>query len=233
MANTITSPRDRTYTGYGAGALLLLVAGFSQTFFFRPIFDVPPETLTAMLHGATLTSWFLLFLAQTTLAATGRVQWHRALGRAAIVVVIAGAATFVWMAFDLYQNRPIATVDPAIADRALLTRLVRELTVFAAFPVLAGLGLAYRRRREVHRRLMLLATISLLPPALSRFVAMAIGPEARILATLGLTAVCLLVPIVIELIRTRRLHPVLAFGAPLWFAYLVGTGLIVPIIMMR
>jgi len=60
-----------------------------------------------------------------------------------------------------------------------MVAVVIPLVSVAMFALFAALGLLYRRRADVHKRLMLLATIALLPPALGRIPFLASrGPAA-------------------------------------------------------
>ena len=54
----------RLYTAMGILALLLVLVGFSRTFYLRMWFDVPPLSVLRYLHGALMTTWYTLFLAQ-------------------------------------------------------------------------------------------------------------------------------------------------------------------------
>ncbi|MQA29551.1 MAG: hypothetical protein GEU82_06895 [Luteitalea sp.] len=77
-----------------AAFLLTTFAGFGPTYFLRGFSDRPPLDPLFHLHGLVFTSWLLLLLAQTTLVARNRVDWHRRLGIAgaglSAVMVIVG-----------------------------------------------------------------------------------------------------------------------------------------------
>ena len=73
-----------------------------------------------------------------------------------------------------------------------------------------GCRLALRARPEVHKRLMLLAAVTLLAPAVARIVLLfAHGPAPQFLAFYTCIAGCVLV----DTLWYRRLHPVLGWGA--------------------
>jgi hypothetical protein len=98
------------------------------------------------------------------------------------------------------------------------------------FAILIGLALYFRRRSHVHKRLMLLAAINLLTPAIARipvgFIANG-GP----LAFFILTDICLLAAVAFDTIKHRRLHPVFLWGSIFLIAMqplrllLAGTGI--------
>jgi hypothetical protein len=65
------------------------------------------------------------------------------------------------LAIDL-ARRGVASSDPL----AFLFIMLMDLPLFAVF---VGSGIYFRRRAETHKRFMLLATMSLLPPGISRW----------------------------------------------------------------
>lgn len=81
------------------------------------------------------------------------------------------------------------------------------MVVFAG---LVGAGLALRRRAEIHKRLMLLATISLLSAPIARLPGVM---EAGPLAFFGLTDLLLVPLLAYDWMTRRRIHPATAWGA--------------------
>ena len=77
------------------------------------------------------------------------------------------------------------------------------------FAILVGLGLYYRRRPQVHKRLMLLATVALLPPPLARMRMLnALGPQAFF----GVTLVFIVAMVAHDYTTRRRVHAVSVWG---------------------
>jgi hypothetical protein len=74
--------------------LVVVLVGFSPTFFLRPLLKDRPLPGVLDLHGAVLTSWFLLTVLQGWLIRTRRLRLHRRIGcyavasYAAVVVVM-------------------------------------------------------------------------------------------------------------------------------------------------
>ena len=79
----------------------------------------------------------------------------------------------------------------------------------AAFALLVGAALLLRQRRDFHKRLMLLAAIILLDAALARFIAVYTNwqIDSSTLRNL-LMGLC----VVVDTVRSRRLHPAFVFG---------------------
>ncbi len=81
------------------------------------------------------------------------------------------------------------------------------------FGCLVGLALLFRRRGDYHKRLMLLATLSLLGPAFGRLTAYAKGLRGD--SDIGVLLLCagtVLACAVVDAVRSRRLHPTFVWG---------------------
>lgn len=228
--------RDRFYFGSAIVYLLILLGGFARTFFVRPAFTAEPLAPVVGAHGVLLTTWFLLFLAQTWLAGQGNIALHRRLGLAGAALTLAATLVFVPMAIGVWPRgitRAIAsgaTVDlAALASPARTAIALRDVLYFAAFPVLVACAVAYRKRPEAHKRLMLLATMSLLPAAVNRIFAWPIfdGFPAPI-GNLLVMALLVAAPAVHDRLIEGRVHPVSSRVAPVFYLWGVVCGLVVP-----
>ena len=232
------STADAFHVRFAAFLLVLLVAGFAPTFFFRPFLGLEPLALPPMLHGVVLTAWFIFFFVQAGLVRDRNIDLHRKLGRIGAIVAALATLQFVWVAVVLYHGRaPNVAAD--LVEKARIVRITSELTVFAAFPVFVTLAVLARRRAAVHKRLMLIATIALMPPVLSRLalwpgqVWPALAVESRFLAAIAGTGVLLVIVILREVIAFRRIHPALAIGAPSYFLWLLGGAMGLPMLLFR
>ena len=169
----IARPRNRlTYFIAAAVALLaIVIAGFSRTFFGRAFFDVPPIPWYLIAHGFVLVSWFVLVVVQTSLVAAHRPDLHRRLGVlggfvAAAVVVVALVAIVRYPASVSTHG---STFDGASLDPLLVrTILWTDLAALATFVICVAAALYWRRRSDVHKRLMLLASNAIVGPAVGR-----------------------------------------------------------------
>ena len=212
MENVQASPaiirrrRDRWfYIGMSIALVITVFAGFSRTYYLRPYFTPAPLMPLLHLHGFVFTSWLVLFVTQTTLVATHRTDIHRRLGVAggviAVLMVLLGVTT------ALIRANQGATPLPGVSP---LSFLVVPLGDMFVFPILVGAGFYYRRRPDVHKRLMLLATVSILAAAIARlpFAIMQAGPPAFF----GLTDVFVVACVLYDLITLRRIHRATAVG---------------------
>jgi uncharacterized membrane protein YozB (DUF420 family) len=160
--------RDRRFfTGMAIAAALTVFVGFAPSYYLSAALRGRPLSTLVHVHGAVSTAWILLFLTQTSLIAAGRTDLHRRLGVAgallATLLLVVGYLTAIEGA------RRGATPPGGPPPLAFLAVPIGTLITFA---ILVGTGLRQRRKSETHKRLMLLATISILTPALAgmRFI---------------------------------------------------------------
>jgi len=185
---------------------LIVLAGFARTYYLKPFFNTPdlPGRIVH-LHGIVMTTWVLLFITQVSLVATRRTRVHQRLGIAggvlAALVVIVGVLTALFAAARGHTPGP-----PALAF------LVVPLGDMLVFSVLIGLALYFRRKLQVHKRLMLLAAINLLTPAIAR-IPLSFIANGGPLAFFGLTDLVLLAFVAYDTVKHRRLHPVFLWGS--------------------
>lgn len=206
-ATTPFAGRPRFFALVALALAVFTVVGFSRTYYFRFLTDLPPLTTLVQLHGAVFTAWLLVFVAQTRLVAARRVDLHVKLGIAAVVIaVLVLVIGFITVAVKANEPR----IHPSGLTPPQFT--IVGMASLALFALFVGLGIALRKRPDVHKRLMVLAMISVLTPA-----------SSRVLTLLGLREYFVyLVPIVPALFiawclladwrRYRRVHPVIAAG---------------------
>jgi hypothetical protein len=159
-------------------AALTVVLGFAPTYYLRAVASVESLPLRLHVHGMLFTGWMLVFVTQTWLVSTKRLNLHRRLGVLGGLLVLPMLASAVMVAVAWAGDESSAAVG-ALASQSRFVVVAIPLTSVLLFAILASLGLWYRRRPDVHKRLMMLATIALLPPALGRIPVLAArGPAA-------------------------------------------------------
>lgn len=187
---------------------IIVLLGFARTYYLRGFFDTPPlPSLMVQVHGLVMTLWVALFVAQVWLVSSRRTKIHMKLGVLgailAALVIIVGVLTAIFAA-----ARGSSPGPPP------LQFLVIPLGDMVVFGILVGLALYYRRKLETHKRLMLLAAVNFLAPAIAR-IPLSFIANGGALAFFGLTDICILAVVAIDTIKNRRLHPVFAWGVPL------------------
>jgi hypothetical protein len=179
--------------------------GFAATFYLRGR-GLPPLAPLLLVHGLVFTLWVLLFILQSTLIATRRVALHRRLGWCGAVLALAmvGLGTLAAVTSLRLGRAPIPGLDP----RSFFVVPMGDLAMFSLF---VGAGIGFRRSGEHHRRLMLLASLSIIGAAIARIPLGFIergGPPVFF----GLTDLFLLAGCAYDLITRRRIHPAFLWG---------------------
>jgi hypothetical protein len=201
---------DRPLLILGAAvALILVFAGFARTFYLKGVFGGPPLSSLLMAHGVLMSLWVALFATQIGLVANGRIDLHRRLGVAGAVLAVLIVIVNVSTAVNAGQRGLSPT--PLVTPLQFMAVPLVDVVVFAT---LVGTALLMRRRPATHKRLMLVATLASVTPAVAR---LPIGPlrEAGLPAFFGVTLATIAIVIVIDTVRHRRLHPAFAWGGAL------------------
>ena len=200
----------RLYTGAALLALLIVFAGFARTYYLKGAYGTPDLSVLVHMHGFVMTAWVTLFLVQVRLVATGRTDLHRRLGvigaALAILLVIVGMITAITAARNGVTPGPPPLVFLAI-----------PIGDMAVFTILITAAILYRRRADFHKRLMLLATLSILTAAIAR-IPVDVLHSGGLPAFFGTTDLVILACIAFDTVKNRRLHPAFAAGLVLVIA---------------
>ncbi len=197
------------FVGMSTALLAIVVAGFARTFFLREYLGTAhlPPGLQALplhlyLHGTVLTAWFLLFFAQTVLVASHRIRLHRRLGvagaaLAALLVVVAVIVTIRSVPRSPSNGTSLADLPVVFGS---------SLGFLVSFSLLVAMGIHFRRRSETHKRLMFLASFSIIGPAVGRLPNVFPGVGLVVLLSVWIAL------IVYDLISNRRVHRATIWG---------------------
>ena len=196
------------YTGTAVAFVLTVFAGFARTFYLRPHFQTQSLIPLLVLHGIVFTSWIALLLTQTTLVATKRTRTHMRLGVAggllASLMILIGTVTAIVRAKG---PSPVPGVNPL----SFLTIPLGDMLVFAS---LVGAAFYFRRRADTHKRLMLLATIAILPAAVAR-LPFAFIQQYGPLAFFGLSDLFIVPCLIYDIVTRGRPHRAMVLGGAL------------------
>jgi hypothetical protein len=166
--------RPRFYLLVTAALAAFVFMGFTRTYYSRILTDPPPLTTVMHLHAAVFTVWMALFVTQAGLVAAHRVELHRKLGIASGIFAV---LVFVVGVLAVFQTAISNHVSPSGLAPAQFS--IIGFTSIGLFGGFIGLGLYFRRRPGLHRRLMILGFIASISPASARVVRLLEIPEHR------------------------------------------------------
>lgn len=198
---------------------LAVLAGFVPDIIEHIRTGLAPYPISVHVHAVVSVAWLALLTSQTLLIRKRKVELHRKLGIAG--AVLAAAVVFVgfWAALSV-ESLALGT------PRARPPFLAIELSSMIGFAVLAIAAISARRRPSAHKRLVLLATLSLTPAAFARAIKRTLLPSLlgngvwqTYVELFAATTLMVLGIGVYDWWTRRRVHPAWTFGA-LWI--LVG-----------
>lgn len=212
VPTTQVKVRGSFYTWVAVGTFLIVFAGFARTFYLKTLFGTRSLPFYLHLHGLVFTLWFLLFFVQARLVARHRVDLHRRLGIFGAALAPLAACLAAGVSIHALKRRYLA--DPTLSS-ANLRPFALDLGSSLTFALFVAFAIYLRRRADVHKRLMILASCSLLLPAIGRIPlsgSTEVFTASGLWGLVGLTEVPPIVCIAYDSIRHRRVNPVFAWG---------------------
>jgi hypothetical protein len=160
------------YAGAAALILVLMFLGF-QRYYLRgqafPEREIPPPMRTLiLLHATAMTAWVVLFMIQSLLVVNRGYRVHMALGRVGAVLAAGMVVLGLIVGIISARNTPAEARIWTLTPKQFLSV---PLITIVLFGLCVAVAVWYRRRPDVHRPMMLTATLVAIPAAVSR-----IGP---------------------------------------------------------
>jgi hypothetical protein len=196
------------YFGMSLIIAFVTIYGFSQTINTNLLHPAIARPLLLWVHGAAFAAWVALFIIQSSLVRTRHVRLHRSLGwfvagLGAVMVPLGFAIAVIMGRFHIHQLR-----DRASAIEASLILSFYDMVAFAIVFVLA---FAWRRKSDLHRRLMFVATCGLTSAAFTRFPVAAIQHEYTYICVDAL----IVLGILRDLLVNHRIHKAYLYALPI------------------
>lgn len=210
------------YTGAAAAMLLAVFIGFAPSYYLASVPGIARPTPNAMtplvhLHGLAFSAWILMFMVQTSLIATGRVDLHRSLG--AVGFVLAPLVIVLGTLAALYGVHR-ASGPPIVPP---LSWLAVPLLSVPAFGGLFVAALHNRRNAQRHKRLMYLGIVAMLGAAFGR---MPWFPG--LFGLIGMPSLFIVALLAWDMRSRGRPHP-----ATVWGGAVALAGIVLPIFVWQ
>jgi hypothetical protein len=192
----------------------------------------PPFRWFLHIHAVVMGSWMLVLLLQTVLMATGRRHGHAALGVAslalaplvvAMMIVMTWTGPFGGIVAAFTQRMPLSVFSIGLGGAFFLQG--RSIVLFTTFYIW---GLLTRRTApESHKRMMILATLSIIDAGLARFLGatepgLALGQALHRVELSEVWLLAMLLPVLLyDTVRRGRIHYAWGVGATLFLPFFV------------
>ena len=160
---------DQLFYVIAASAMLILTAIGFRFFFLHGKASGGGEITSqifplVVVHGLAMFGWVILFFVQSVLIVAGNRRLHTVIGPAGavlagIIVVLGSTAAALSVHFNPEGYSELG------GARSFLAIMLAEMVGFGTF---VALGMKYRRRVEIHRPMMLLATMFIISGSLAR-----------------------------------------------------------------
>jgi hypothetical protein len=213
----------RFHAGMAWLLVIVAVVGFAPRSLAIVSGTMPNPPLVVHLHAVVMASWSALLALQATLALTGRIDLHRRFGLASLVV---GPLVLIMLiAITIIRQNDAAGTPGAPVVNNILFVQIRSIVMFPIFFIWA-----LRARHtdlQMHKRMMLLATLMLLDAAIARMTWLPYNDFPRDYLAIHLYLLLLVVPALLhDLIRLGRIHRAWVWGLALILPWVVATDFV-------
>jgi len=197
--------KRRFYLAISIVMVAMIFIGFWPSYYGPLVRGATEAPWILHVHGAIYIGWMFLLVAQAWLAASGRIRQHRAVGNFGIglgSLVFAMGLIVSFVAPVMTYNAGTRTLDEAAG---FLLIPLGDMVLFGAlfFP-----AVIYRQKSELHKRLMILATIAIAFAAIFRMQALGLPLAAGLVLWFLLPVAC----IVYDWRTKGSVHPVYWLG---------------------
>lgn len=198
------------YTSVPAVVAVIVLIGFSPSWFLRPFLGAPPHfgplSPLIIVHGIVFTAWITLTIVQPLLIASGRRMLHMSLGYAG-----AGLAAAMVVLMILATIGSMRSGVPPVFPTPYMFFAVNVVGAIT-FAIIIGLAIARRRDAQTHKRLILLSLVVLTTPALARIPML---DPFMPLSAFGSPDLIILAGVLFDITTRGKVHRMWKIGGPL------------------
>jgi hypothetical protein len=192
----------------------IVFAGFARTFFLNAFFAKLHLPSLFILHGIVFSCWLVILVTQSALVSAKQIRIHQKLGYASIAIVVSMFSLGWIMSVQAAQRGFTPPGGPPP-----LSFLAFQILGLVLFTALVSAGFLLRNRPETHKRLMIVATVTILTPALAR-VFLLFNTNLIIFKALGVQLAILLVCVAYDFFARKRVHSAYIWGTVAFVAFI-------------
>jgi len=196
------------FTAVALIGIAAILIGFLKTFIIPILSGTKTWPFAIYLHASFVFGWVLLFLIQSLLIQNKKYKTHIFIVRWAAFIAVGAAVSIIPAA--LYQCE--RELKEGLGQTAI-SAIVGSLASATMFLALVTFAIVYRKKSQIHKRLMLLATILLIWPAWFRWRHYFPSVERPdIWFAVVLADSLIIVAFIWDWIKNKRIHLTLLFG---------------------
>ena len=196
----------RFYVGISLLMIAIAAVGFWPSYFGLITGAALDKEWFIHFHATVYVGWLGLFATQVALVATKRTALHRKIGP--YVMGWGVLVLFVGLMTTLLRYQTMLASGPIEEARAWAIWPVLDMVIFAGFFIPA---VVYRRRPELHKRFMIVATTNLLVAAVARAIGLDTAFAHTALVVVWTSPIWL--AMVYDYVQVRTVHPIYLAGA--------------------
>lgn len=157
--------------------LLVMVIGFTPSFYGRWYFDQPPRLdmdylpWKYVVHGCAMTLWFMLLVVQSALVTKRQLKTHQSLGYASMsiaVLVIVTSLVIMFESTPRLLRDGILDPENKQAMQSQASGILYSLFAIIIFTICIAVAFSKRKYAVIHRSFMLYGSLAMLIPATNR-----------------------------------------------------------------
>lgn len=218
-ANQISSVKTVRFSNrpiYGKFSIVLLGVIFVSILpYYVKVYNTPEiVSATFIVHSILYFGWYILFAAQSNLVSSGNFSAHKKLGYMSVALfvflIISGVEMLIGVmaAYD-----PNWTGGHVHSRASFVWGILHTLFSFFIFYIL---GIFFRKQLQLHKRFMLMASLSMVSASVTRVAFLPFIPVEGTILTLVATYAFLLTPMVIDRLAFNAIHPVFKWCVPIY-----------------
>ena len=211
---------DIYFTTMSLLMLAVVIIGFAPSYFLKGAVFAHLPSVLVHLHGAVFSSWIILFVVQSCLVSAGNIRLHRKLGL--LGAVLAGLMVILGVLAPFGTLRRGAVLPSFFTPASFLIGNILGIIFFGIYVAIA---IWQRNNPPVHKRLLLMANVMLMSPALGRMQFPIITHHLFLIGVIPLAMVASI--LVFDLVTKRRPLAVTVIGGFFYWAFDPFSGAVI------
>ncbi len=205
MQRRAVQPLARPYIMTSTLIMVIAVVGFWPSYLQPLVTGISEAQHVIHFHAIVYFGWLGLFVTQAWFAASGQLALHMKFGKVGMIYGTAMILVGLLVTFSRFADR-VSAGNLEQAQRSLLYPF-SDMLIFPAF---FGAAIAYRRKPEIHKRLMIVASTYLLVAAVLRM--QIVGSPRSQAMFIGIWITPIVLGMIHDFVRRRLIHPVYLIG---------------------